>query len=63
MGDGGASRIRHDLVQDLIKRYGEGAYTHALQRILDYEHDEFVADMWRKILIDLDEHFKQGEVK
>ena len=58
MGDGGASRIRHDLVQDLIKRYGEGAYTHALARMAEYEGDEFITDMWRKIIQELDKHFK-----
>jgi hypothetical protein len=58
MGDGGASRIRHSLVQDLIECHGEGAYTIVLGRIAEYEGDEFLADIWRKILIDLNEHFK-----
>jgi hypothetical protein len=58
MGDGGASRIRYELVQDLIKQHGEGAYTHAIQRIASYEGDEFLQSMWRNILTDLDEHFK-----
>ena len=61
MGDGGASRIRHQLVMDLIENYGKNAYTHALERIHIHEGDEFIAGMWRKIIEDLDEHFKQGE--
>jgi hypothetical protein len=60
-GDGGASRVRKDLVDDLIEQHGVGAYTYALQRIDQYEGDEFIVDMWRKVLQDLDEHFKQGE--
>jgi hypothetical protein len=58
MGDGGYARIKYDLVQDLIKQHGEGAYTHAIQRIASYEGDEFLQGMWRNILTDLDEHFK-----
>ena len=58
MGDGGASRVRHDLVEDLIEHHGQGAYTYALQRMAEYEGDEFVTNMWRKILIELDKHFK-----
>jgi hypothetical protein len=27
----------------------------------EYEHDEFVADMWRKVLSELDKHFKGEE--
>ena len=29
MGDGGYSRIRHELVQDLIEHHGKGAYSYA----------------------------------
>ena len=57
-GDGGASRIRHELVQDLIEHHGKGAYTYALQRIDQYEGDEMIVGMWRKVLEELDEHFK-----
>jgi hypothetical protein len=58
MGDGGASRIRYELVQDLIKQHGEGAYTYALEKMATHEGDKFIASMWRNILTDLDEHFK-----
>jgi len=60
-GDGGFARVKHDLVQDLIKHHGEGAYSYALAKICHYEGDEFSQDLWRKILNDLDEHFKRGE--
>jgi hypothetical protein len=63
MGDGGYARIKHGLVQDLIKQHGEGAYTIALERMAKHEGDEFIAGMWRAVMNDLDEHFKQGEVK
>ena len=60
MGDGGASRLRYDLVQDLIKHHGEGAYTIALEKIVGYQDkgDDLSVNIWQKILIDLDEHFK-----
>lgn len=61
MGDGGYARIRHDMVQDLIENYGKGAYTYALERIARYEGDEMIVGMWKKVIEDLDEHFKQGE--
>jgi hypothetical protein len=61
MGDGGASRIRHDLVMSLVESQGKGAYTYALERISTYEGDEFMVDMWRKVLNEIDEQFKQGE--
>jgi len=60
-GDGGESRIRHELVEDLIEHHGQGAYTYALGRMAEYEHDEFIADMWRKVLNELDKHFKGEE--
>lgn len=60
-GDGGASRIRKELVDNLIAQHGEGAYTYALERITTYEGDKFIVDMWQKVLNDIDEHFKQGE--
>lgn len=58
MGDGGYSRIRHGLVQDLIEQHGKGAYTYALQRIDQYEGDEMIVGMWRTVIEDLDKHFK-----
>lgn len=58
MGDGGYARIRHGLVEDLIKRHGEGAYTIALGRIATHEGDEFSVKIWKDILNDLDKHFK-----
>ena len=58
MGDGGYARIKHGLVEDLIKHHGEGAYTIALERIATHEHDAFVAGIWKDVLKDLDEHFK-----
>jgi hypothetical protein len=61
MGDGGYARIKHGLVQDLIKRHGEGAYTYALEKMATHEGDEFIAGIWRAVMKDLDEHFKQGE--
>lgn len=61
MGDGGASRIRKDLVDSLIEQHGKGAYAYALERIVTYEGEEFIVDMWRKVLNEIDEHFKQGE--
>ena len=61
MGDGGASRIRHDLVQQLIRDCGEGAYTVALGKITQYEGDDYIQKIWKDVLNDLDEHFKQGE--
>ena len=57
-GDGGASRIRHELVQGLIEHHGEGAYSYALQRLVQYEDDEMIVGMWRKVIEDLDKHFK-----
>lgn len=60
-GDGGASRVRKDLVDSLIEQHGKGAYTYALERMTTYEGDDFIVDMWRKVLNDIDEHFKQGE--
>jgi len=57
MSDGGASRIRHELVQDLIEHHGEGAYMYALERMHEHD-DEFSLDMWRKVLSELDKHFK-----
>jgi hypothetical protein len=45
-------------VQDLIKKYGEGAYTYALEKMATHEGDEFIAGIWRAVMKDLDEHFK-----
>jgi len=61
MGDGGYARLKFNLVQDLIKQHGEGAYTYALERMAKHEGDEFIAGIWRAVMKDLDEHFKQGE--
>lgn len=61
MGDGGYARIKYNLVQDLIKQHGEGAYTIALERMATHDGDEFIAGIWRAVMKDLDEHFKQGE--
>ena len=36
MGDGGLARIRNDLVNELIKHYGKGAYTCAVERMSAY---------------------------
>ena len=58
MGDGGASRIRHNLMMDLIKQHGKNAYTVVLERKMEHEGDEFIAGMWDKVLEELDEHFK-----
>jgi hypothetical protein len=58
MGDGGLARIRNDLVNNLIKDYGEGAYTYALQKMATYEDDEFMLSMWRSVVNEIDEHFK-----
>lgn len=63
MGDGGYARLKYDLVQGLIEQHGEGAYTYVLERIAKHEGDNYTTNLWRKVLIDLDEHFKQGEVK
>jgi hypothetical protein len=60
MGDKSAY-TRHLLVEDLIRHHGQGAYTYALERMAEHEGDEYVADMWRKILNELDGYFKQGE--
>jgi len=51
------------LVNDLIKNYGKGAYTCAVERMSAYEGDELMVDMWRKVIKEIDEHFKQGEVQ
>jgi hypothetical protein len=61
MGDGGYARIRHGLVQDLIEQHGKEAYTIALQKMCHYEGDGLSQGMWRDVLNDLDEYFKQGE--
>jgi len=58
MGDGGYARIKFNLVQDLIKQHGEGAYTIALERMATHDGDEFIAGIWRDVMKDLDEHFK-----
>jgi hypothetical protein len=58
MGDGGYARIKYNLVQDLIKHHGEGAYTIALERMATHDGDEFIAGIWRAVMKDLDEHFK-----
>jgi len=63
MGDGGLARIRNDLVNELIKHYGKRAYTCAVERMSAYEGDELMIDMWRKVVEEIDEHFKQGEVQ
>jgi hypothetical protein len=59
MGDGGYSRIRGELAKSLIDLHGENAYTVALQKVAD--GDELVASVWRKVIQDLDEHFKGEE--
>jgi hypothetical protein len=63
MGDGGFSRIKHDLVQDLMEQYGKGAYSYALERLVSYQNknDDMGENLWRTVIADLDEHFKQGE--
>jgi hypothetical protein len=61
MGDGGYARIKYDLVQDLIKQHGEGAYSYALQKMCHYEGDGFSQGMWRDVLKELDEYFKGEE--
>jgi len=58
MGDGGYARLKFNLVQDLIKQHGEGAYTYALERMATHDGDEFIAGIWRAVLNDIDEHFK-----
>ena len=62
MGDGGLARIRNDLVNSLIKDHGEGAYLYALEKMATYDGDEFMLSMWRKVVADIDEHFK-GEAQ
>jgi hypothetical protein len=61
MGDGGYSRIRHGMVQEMIEAHGELAYAMALEKVVECEGDEFRAKIWRDVLRDIDEHFKQGE--
>ena len=58
MGDGGLARIRNDLVNNLIKDYGQGAYTYALEKMATYDGDEFMLSMWRNVVKEIDEHFK-----
>lgn len=58
MGDGGLARIRNDLVNNLIKDYGQGAYTYALEKMATYDGDEFMLSMWRNVVNEIDEHFK-----
>ena len=60
MGDGGYARIRNNLVQDMIKAHGEQAYSHALEKLVEYQDkgDSFSTKIWKDILNDLDEHFK-----
>ena len=62
MGDKSAY-VKEKFVDDLIEHHGEGAYTYILARMAEYEGDEFITDMWRKIIDELDKYFKQGEAK
>jgi hypothetical protein len=61
MGDGGYSRIRHDMVQEMIDAYGKLAYAVALERVVECDGDEFRAKIWRDVLKDIDAHFKGEE--
>ena len=63
MGDGGLARIRNDLVNDLINKYGKGAYTYAVERMDAYKGNAEMIEMWREVFNKIDEHFKQGEVQ
>ena len=63
MGDGGLSRIRYELVNDLVNKYGKGAYTYAVERMDAYEGNAEMVEMWREVFNKIDEHFKQGEVQ
>ena len=63
MGDGGLARIRNDLVNDLISKYGKGAYTYAVERMDAYKGNAEMIEMWREVFNKIDEHFKQGEVQ
>jgi hypothetical protein len=58
MGDGGYSRIRHGMVQDMIEAHGESAYAMALERVVESEGDDFRQKIWKDVLKDLDKHFK-----
>jgi hypothetical protein len=61
MGDGGLSRIRHGLVQDLLEHHGKLAYAVALEKVLECDGDEFRAKIWRDVLREIDEQLRQGE--
>ena len=63
MGDGGLSRIRYELVNDLVNKYGKGAYTYAVERMDAYKGNAEMIEMWREVFNKIDEHFKQGEVQ
>lgn len=58
MGDKSAY-TRHLLVEQIIKSYGKGAHAYALERMLQYEDDGLIHDMWRKVLAELDEYNQQ----
>lgn len=63
MGDGGLARIKFELVNDLIEQHGKGAYSYALEKLVWYQdrNDGMGENLWRTVIADLDEHFKQGE--
>ena len=55
MGDKSAY-VRHTLVMDLIENHGKGAHAYALEKLLQYQDDELIVGMWRKVLNELDEY-------
>jgi hypothetical protein len=61
MGDGGYARIRHGMAMEMIEIHGHLAYAHALEKVVECDGDEFRAKIWRDVLNDIDEYFKQGE--
>ena len=58
MGDGGLSRIRHDVVEQM-REMGDKGYAYALERLLWYQEqdDEFGEKLWRDVINEM----KQGE--
>lgn len=56
-GDGGLSRIKHDIIEQIIEGWGENRYSYALERLLWYQDkgDDMGIQMWQDIINGLKE--------